>query len=239
MEKKIRLHPPSYLNIANLVSLLRLILLPIFFYFLFYYIAWRGKGEATGWVAHTYYLASLILVPMVLLTDYLDGWLARRYMLENPLGAFLDPLADKFFAFFSMVLLAWAESLPIWLAMVVFFKELFILCGWVLLFILGYNTEITPCRTGKIAAVCQGLVIFSSLVTLPGYEVFPTPWFPLYTIADCLNRAWFHILTAVMTTLAGAFYVLEGLQRSQRILPLESEKVAVLQVGENPNQPDR
>lgn len=124
-----------------------------------------------------------------------------------------------------------------WLAMVVFFKELFILCGWVLLFILGYNTEISPCMTGKVATVCQGTVIFAALLTLPGHEIIELSWFPLYTIADCLNRAWFHIITAALTTLAGAFYVLEGLQRSQTVTPVASEKVAVLQVGDTPGHP--
>lgn len=237
MGANLKIKPPSYLNIANLVSLVRLILLPVFFYFLFYYITWRDKGDDLVFLAHAYYLVTLVLVPIVLLTDYLDGWLARRYQLENPLGAFLDPLADKFFAFFSIALLAWAGALPVWLAMVVFFKELFILGGWILLFILGYNTEISPCMTGKLATVFQGTVIMAALLTLPGHEIIELPWFPLFTIADCINRAWFHIMTAGLTTLAGAFYVLEGLQRSQSITPVESEKVAVLQVNDSTGQP--
>ena len=237
MGSNIKIKPPSYLNVANLVSLIRLILLPVFFYFLFYYITWRNKGEDLAFLAHTYYLVTVVLVPIVLLTDYLDGWLARRYQLENPLGAFLDPLADKFFAFCSMLLLAWAEALPVWLVMVVFFKELFILCGWVLLFILGYNTEISPCKTGKAVTVCQGTIIFVALLTLPGQEIIKLSWFPLFTIADCFNRAWFHIITAGLTTLAGAFYVLEGLERSQAITPVNSEKVAILQVGDSPGHP--
>lgn len=237
MGSNLKITPPSYLNIANLVSLIRLILLPVFFYFLFYYIAWRDKEGDLAFLARAYYLVTLVLVPIVLLTDYLDGWLARRYQLENPLGAFLDPLADKFFAFFSISFLAWAGALPVWLAMIVFFKELFILCGWVLLFILGYNTEISPCRTGKAATVCQGVVILAALLTLPGHEMISVTWFPIYTIADCINRAWFHILTATLTTLAGAFYVLEGLQRSQAVFPDTSEKVTVLQVGDSPGHP--
>ncbi len=237
MTVPLNLKTPPYLNIANLVSLLRLVLLPVFFYFLFYYIKWRGSGD--GMVAHIFYLVALGAVPVILFTDYLDGWLARRYKLVNPLGAFLDPLADKFFAFFAIALLAWAEELPVWLAMVVFFKELFILVGWVLLFILGYDTEIEPCRTGKAAAVCQGAVVLAALVTLPGQEVFSIPGIPLYALAELINEMWFHILTAFLTTLAGASYVLEGLQRSQRTPPVEDAKVTVLQVGESGQAKDR
>ncbi|MCG3198023.1 MAG: CDP-diacylglycerol--glycerol-3-phosphate 3-phosphatidyltransferase [bacterium] len=233
MAGPLKLKSPPYLNIANLVSLLRLVLLPVFFYFLFYYIKWRGSGDGDGVLAHVFYLLALVTVPVILFTDYLDGWLARRFKLVNPLGAFLDPLADKFFAFFAIALLAWAEELPVWLAMVVFFKELFILVGWVLLFILGYDTEISPCGTGKAAAVCQGAVVLAALLTLPGQEVFSIPGVPLHALAQLINQMWFHIVTAALTTLAGAFYVLEGLQRSQRILPVEDEKVTVLQVGES------
>lgn len=239
MAGPLKLKTPPYLNIANLVSLLRLVLLPVFFYFLFYYIKWRGSGDGDGVLAHAFYLLALGTVPVILFTDYLDGWLARRFKLVNPLGAFLDPLADKFFAFFAIALLAWAEELPVWLAMVVFFKELFILVGWVLLFILGYDTEISPCRTGKAAAVCQGAVVLAALLTLPGQEVVSIPGVPLHALAQLINEMWFHIVTAALTTLAGAFYVLEGLQRSQRILPVEDEKVTVLQVSESGQTKDR
>jgi phosphatidylglycerophosphate synthase len=237
MTKHIKIKTPPYLNIANLVSLLRLILLPVFFYFLFYYIEWREKGEDTGLLGRTYYLITIALVPLILLTDYLDGWLARRFRLVNPLGAFLDPLADKFFAFFAIAILAWAQELPVWLAMVVFFKEVFILVGWLLIFILGYDTDISPCKTGKAATVCQGAVVLAALLTLPGKETISIPGFPLYLIADILNRTWFHVVTAGFTTLAGAFYILEGLQRSQRAIPMESAKVAVLQVGDAGTHP--
>lgn len=232
MKSKPRIQPPLYLNIANWVSLSRLILLPAFFYFLYYYVEWRRRGEDWGILGPTYYLIALGLVALILLTDYLDGWLARRLQLMNPLGAFLDPLADKFFAFLAISLLAWADQLPAWLAMVVFFKELFQLIGWLLLFILGYNAEVDPCMTGKVATGCQGAVVVAALLTLPGHDILGIPGIPLYQLADILNRVWFHILTAALTTLAGAFYVLEGLQRAQRAATFEDGKVTVLKVGD-------
>jgi hypothetical protein len=119
--------------------------------------------------------------------------------------------------------------------MVVFFKEMFILLGWVLLFILGYNTAISPCLTGKVATVAQGTVIFTALLTLPGEDLFPIPFVPLYPLADCINRTWFHVVTAFLTTLAGAFYVLEGLQRSQRIPTVDESKVIQLGEGQPPS----
>jgi CDP-diacylglycerol--glycerol-3-phosphate 3-phosphatidyltransferase len=215
MKPKIQIQSPSYLNSANLVSLIRLVLLPAFFYFLYYHIVWEKSASTTGFLSTTYYYVALGLVPIILATDYLDGWLARRFSQVNPLGAFLDPLADKFFAFTAITILAWADQLPVWLAIVVFFKEIFILVGWVLLFILGYNTDIEPNHVGKMATVCQGLLIFSAVLSLPGGIHLNMPGFPLFTIAASINQIWFHILTALLVAISGIFYVLEGLKRAE------------------------
>ncbi|MCA9428235.1 MAG: CDP-alcohol phosphatidyltransferase family protein [Candidatus Omnitrophica bacterium] len=227
-----------YLNLANLISLLRLILLPVFFYFLIYYIRWSQGDTLTG-VTQAYYYITLSLVPIILLTDFLDGWVARRFDMVSPLGAFLDPLADKFFAFSAIAILAYVNELPVWLAMAVFFKEFFILNGWILLFILGYDTEISPSKIGKTAAVCQGIVVFAVILTLPEGKIFDFSAFPLYSIAELIDRPWFHIFTAGITGLAGIQYIVEGLHRAQRVVVPEtppSENVAILKVeGKGPS----
>ena len=223
-----KIQKPSYLNVANQISLVRLILLPVFFYFLFYYLRWEMLEPVVG-TTMLYYRITIGLVLVILLTDFLDGWTARKFGLVNPLGAFLDPLADKFFAFFTMALLTWADQIPMWLVMLVFFKEMFILIGWLLLFILGYDTEIQPSLIGKSATVLQGAVVCSALLTLPGGEQFTWQAFPLFPLADLLNRPWFHLLTGLATALAGAQYVLEGLRRAERVSSETAEDVAVLQ----------
>jgi cardiolipin synthase len=227
--KRLRIQKPSYLNVANLVSLIRLILLPVFFYFLMYYLQWQKGAEVAG-VTRVYYLTTIALAAIILLTDWLDGWLARKLETVNPLGAFLDPLADKFFAFFTMALLAWAEILPVWLVLLVFFKEMFILIGWTLLFILNYDTEISPSKIGKAASVCQGVVVCAALLTLPGGEQFSWQAFPLFPLAEILNRTWFHIITALATAVAGGQYILEGLARAERVAPEAAQEGALLEV---------
>jgi cardiolipin synthase len=208
--------PLPYVNAANLISLTRLLMLPVYFYFLIYYLRWRQGDDVSG-VTMFYYLMTLGLVPVILATDILDGWVARQFDLVNPLGAFLDPLADKLFVILTLVTLAWVDELPLWLVMLVFFKEVFILTGWVLLFILGYDTEIAPTRIGKGAVICQGTLIFSALLTLPGGELLNWDSFPLHEIAEMVNRLWFQIFTGFMIALSGLQYILEGLRRSQRI----------------------
>jgi phosphatidylglycerophosphate synthase len=229
MEKKIKFQKPPYLNAANLISLFRLVLLPVYFYFLIYYLRWQ-QGEELGGVTTLYYYITVALVPIILLTDLLDGWVARKFNLVNPLGAFLDPLADKFFAFFTMVALAWVEQIPLWLPMLVFFKEVFILIGWLLLFVLGYDTDISPSKIGKFSCVCQGVLVFAGLLSLPGGQFFSWQAFPLYPLADLLNRPWFHLLTAGATAIAGIQYILVGLQRAHPVEAGTSTGAAVLKL---------
>lgn len=227
MPKKIKIRKPSYLNAANLISLVRLLLLPVYFYFLTYYLRWE-QGEELGGVTALYYFITVGLVPVILATDLLDGWVARKFELVNPLGAFLDPLADKFFAFFTMVALVWVEQIPLWLPMLVFFKEVFILIGWLLLFVLGYDTEISPSKIGKFSCVCQGILVFSGLLSLPGGEWFSWQAFPIYPLAELLNRPWFHLLTAFSTGAAGIQYILIGLQRAHPVETTNGGDVTVL-----------
>ena len=95
----------SWLNIANLLSILRLLILPIFL-----------------WLAHSYsidpkesYLAYLLLLVLFgALTDFFDGYLARRLKQETKLGRFLDPACDKIVGISIFSLLSLSFHFPLW-----------------------------------------------------------------------------------------------------------------------------
>ena len=87
----------QYRNLPNILTCIRLIggaiFLPLtIFYFLPYQISWL-----------TYLIASLFF--FFSMTDFLDGYLARRYGLESPLGIALDPIADKFLVCSALIAL--------------------------------------------------------------------------------------------------------------------------------------
>jgi CDP-diacylglycerol--glycerol-3-phosphate 3-phosphatidyltransferase len=91
-----------YLNIPNILTLLRISLIPIFV--LIFYLPFEG-----------HHLFSAIIFAIAAATDWLDGYLARKLKQVSPLGEFLDPVADKLIVAVALVLLV--QSYPkAWLA---------------------------------------------------------------------------------------------------------------------------
>lgn len=80
-------------NAPNILTLLRIVLIPLFV--LVYYLPFRGANE----------IAAVIFI-IAALTDWLDGYLARRLQQHSPFGAFLDPVADKLMIAAALIMLA-------------------------------------------------------------------------------------------------------------------------------------
>jgi CDP-diacylglycerol--glycerol-3-phosphate 3-phosphatidyltransferase len=102
-------------NPANLLTFARIALIPLFVYFLHR----AGAGESMGldsWAALAIYLSAV-------LTDYADGYLARRLNVITRLGQFLDPLADKFLVGAALVGLVAYRGFPVWAAVVIAVRE--------------------------------------------------------------------------------------------------------------------
>ena len=78
------------------------------------------------------------------LSDAVDGWLARRSGSRSAVGAILDPIADKLLLVSMYVTLAFMKVLPDWLAILVVFRDLLIVGGVVLLWVLGIPARIRP-----------------------------------------------------------------------------------------------
>src|SRR5215471_2053243 len=102
---------PSWLNLANCITLLRLVLVP------FVITAILG-GQ---------HLRAAELFALAAVTDVLDGAAARRLRLASQTGAYLDPIADKCLLSGVFVALAAVESVPWWFVAVVFGRDLYIL----------------------------------------------------------------------------------------------------------------
>jgi len=85
------------LNIPTLLTLLRVALIPVLA--IFFYLPWEHAHKATTFI---FFIAGV--------TDWLDGYLARKMGVETKFGAFLDPVADKIMVAFVLVLLVEAEA---------------------------------------------------------------------------------------------------------------------------------
>jgi CDP-diacylglycerol---glycerol-3-phosphate 3-phosphatidyltransferase len=110
---KIR-RPAMHKHIPNALTILRFLLVPVFVYFLF-----------TCRCEHSI-LISLIIFAVASLTDYVDGYLARKWQVISDFGKIMDPLADKLLVISALIGLTWLEpfKLPILIVIVIVIREL-------------------------------------------------------------------------------------------------------------------
>ncbi|MEV0166484.1 CDP-diacylglycerol--glycerol-3-phosphate 3-phosphatidyltransferase [Nonomuraea fuscirosea] len=144
-------------NIANVLTVLRLVLVPFFVVCLFL--------PGTGWR-----LGALALFGVASLTDHLDGELARRYGLITDFGKIADPIADKALTGAALVSLSILGELPWWVTIVIVGREVAI-TG--LRFVLLRHAVIPASYGGKVKTVLQIAAIV--LYLLPGIPD-PVKW---------------------------------------------------------------
>lgn len=172
----------SPLNLANVLTTARILLLPLFLTLLVY----RRLGTA------------LVVLCLAAATDALDGLVARLLNQKTPLGSFLDPLADKLLAMGSFVTLTVAGPIPAWFVIVVISRDLIVSLGSLVLYLHEHHLEIRPTWTGKAATLCQFLAIIATL----GHEI---------TGAGRVEWLALLALTATLTVVSGVQYVWRGL----------------------------
>lgn len=97
-------------------------------------------------------------------TDFLDGLIARKRGERTPLGAFLDPLADKFLLISAFITFAALKKIPVWIPIVVMTKNIIIFSGWWLRFHITGNAVVSPTWFGKSSTVLEMAVIFFILI---------------------------------------------------------------------------
>jgi CDP-diacylglycerol--glycerol-3-phosphate 3-phosphatidyltransferase len=141
-------------NVANIVTVARILLAPVFIWLL---IADAGEGGVLRWVA-----AGLFLV--AILTDAVDGFLARSRNLITDQGKLLDPIADKVLIGGALVSLSILLELPWWVTIVILVRELGITA---LRLAVLRDHVIAASILGKVKTVVQAVAISFALVPLP------------------------------------------------------------------------
>ena len=102
---------PTVLTVPNLVSTSRVIL-------------------AVGFLALDAVPVRLALIVVASLTDFLDGWIARRTKVTSRFGALIDPVADRFFVLCVVIADVLGDQLTVWQAVAIFFRDIMSLIGW-------------------------------------------------------------------------------------------------------------
>jgi cardiolipin synthase len=127
------------LTIPNLITLGRVIFIPIIFWLLV-------SGQTRG---------AFLLFVLAGITDAVDGWLAKRWNMQTELGAYLDPMADKLLIVSIYVALGVAEQLPSWLVIAVVSRDILIVLGVILCWIIGQPVAMQPHVVSKANTVSQ------------------------------------------------------------------------------------
>ena len=112
------------------------------------------------------YVWSLLVFMLAGVTDGLDGYIARRFNAKTKLGALLDPIADKCLLVASYVMLSSLSLIPFWLMIVVVFRDIVIVSGYLLLVIFFGKIEIRPLLISRVNTVLQILYILFVLMSL-------------------------------------------------------------------------
>ena len=140
------------LNLANKLTIFRIILVPILVIIPYLNI----QGEVLG-LSYTYFLMELIFI-VASLTDKLDGYIARSRNQVTTFGKFLDPLADKILVLATMILLVELGKIPAWIPIIVLARE-FIVSGYRLLAVEKGGKVISASIWGKLKTVTQMLAL--------------------------------------------------------------------------------
>jgi len=176
---------PPLVNIANALTVLRLLLVPVFAVLLL-----ADSGQSASWR-----VAAAVAFVLAGWTDHIDGQLARSRNLITPFGQVADPIADKALIGTALVGLAVLGELPWLVALLVVGREV----GVTLLRVWVIRHGVIPAsRGGKVKTVLQGVAILLYLLPLSG------------VIAS--GRAWVMGAAVVVTLVTGLDYVARALR---------------------------
>jgi cardiolipin synthase (CMP-forming) len=137
-------------HIPNMLTVVRILLVPLTVYTL----------------SHGDYLFAFFAFLTAGITDGVDGYMARRFKLQTELGAYLDPLADKFLLVSVFVTLALLKVLPPWVAILAVTRDVLIVSAVMLARVLDKPVTIKPVMISKIntaAQICLAVGLLASL----------------------------------------------------------------------------
>jgi cardiolipin synthase (CMP-forming) len=140
------------MTLASKVTVIRIVAIPLFVIALL-------QGHLR--TAQTIFVFSVF-------SDALDGAIARLRGERTPLGAFLDPMADKLLLVASYVAFSYLGWIPLWVFIAVLSRDLLIVLGWAVVYILTGNSKIQPRPLGKITTALQMAVALAKLFNMPG-----------------------------------------------------------------------
>lgn len=158
------------MNFANKISTMRILSVPFFIASLVYYSADRD------------YLRFLALAIFLLgvISDAVDGYIARKSQQQSKAGLVLDPLGDKlllasaFICLYFVIDLPQGIKFPLWVVLIVISRDVIIMLGAIVIYMIKQQIEILPTRWGKLTTTFQMLAVIVVLLQLKSSPIFWT-----------------------------------------------------------------
>ena len=172
------------MTIANLITLLRIVLVPA--------IVWAILTNQTT--------LALLLFVVAGLSDAVDGTVARYFDQQSKLGTILDPIADKLMLVSVFISLAYLEAIPLWLVILIVSRDILIIFGVFLAFFLSVPVKIKPLWISKANTVAQILLAAWVLFTLA---------FDIERMNAQVALEWG---TGILTALSAIAYLVQGIR---------------------------
>lgn len=183
-------------TIPNLISFIRLCLVPVFFVLLLD----GHDGLAT------------FVFAFAACTDFVDGQIARRTHSVSKLGQLLDPAVDRCLMVFGVLGLLLVGRIPLWIVVLVIGRDFYLLCAgaWLLK---RYNKRVAVIYPGKFATTFLFVGFAGVLLNfpqIPGLGLCDWAWLPGFNGELCSWGIWFIYLGLVLSLIVTVYYVRMG-----------------------------
>ena len=175
------------MNLANKISITRILLIPFFVAAVIYY---APDKDFLRFVALGIFMIGV-------LSDALDGYIARTMNQKTALGSYIDPIADKLLLVTAFICLSIASNfpentrLPAWVLLTVISRDIIIILGSIVIYMIKGRLDVVPSKLGKATTFLQMFTVISVLLNFSYSYVI---W----------------IMTAVFTVLSGVGYIRRG-----------------------------
>ncbi len=185
------------MNIANRLTVLRIVLTFVFMFFLFCHGLWAK-------------IASFLIFIFVALSDFLDGRIARKRNMVTDFGKIMDPIADKIFVLAAFAAFVQLQLIEAWMLLIIMYREILIMS--LRLFALNKGKVLSASKAGKQKTFSQMIVVAIILIFIVVKEIMLNffTWNPVWEKMFSRGIYVLMLITVGLTLYSGLSYLWEN-----------------------------
>lgn len=205
------------MNLPNKITLIRLILVPIILVLMLLvpvnenlYNVFSKTIDIGNYHLPILWIFAGVLFIIASLTDFLDGYLARKYNLVTTFGKFFDPIADKFLVNGVVIVMSVANIIPVWITIIIILRDVFV--DAIRMFISSKAIVISANKWGKLKTIWQ--MIGLTLLFFANHQFFttigPYHWINQLFMIPMYIAVFFSLLSGIIYFIQSKKYLLES-----------------------------